>query len=55
MVGFVIASGGTSIEQRGGGGATAAVGSKGSGVSGKGAADLLAEATVNYAPGGMYA
>ena len=50
VVGFVIASGGTSIEQRDGG-----VGSKGSGVSGKGVEDLMAEALLSYAPGGMYA
>lgn len=57
VVGFVITSGGTSIEQRGGGGEGegAPVGSKGSGVAGKGVADLLAEATVNYRAGGLYA
>ena len=49
VVGFVISSGGTSIEQKGG------EGSKGSGVSGKGVEDLLQESLVNYGPGGMYA
>jgi len=48
VFGFVIASGGTSIEQRGG------EGSKGSGVAGKSAADLMREALINYGPGGLY-
>lgn len=55
VVGFVIASGGTSIEQRGDGGGGGPIGSKGSGVAGKGAADLLAEAQANYREGGLYA
>lgn len=49
VVGFSIASGGTSIEQRGG------QGSKGSGVSGKSADALLCEQLANYQAGGIYA
>lgn len=48
VVGFVIASGGTSIEQSTG------VSSKGSGVSGKDVNALLRELLMNYEEGGMY-
>lgn len=48
MVGFVVASGGTSIEQKGG------MSSKGSGVSGKSVDCLLQEQLANYGPGGVY-
>lgn len=44
----MIASGGTSIEQKGG------MSSKGSGVSGKSADSLLQEQLANYGPGGVY-
>lgn len=49
VVGFVIASGGTSIEQRDG------ASSKGSGVAGKGVDDLMRDALANYNAGGAYA
>jgi rhodanese-related sulfurtransferase len=49
VVGFVIASGGTSIEQSTG------VSSKGSGVSGKDVNSLLNELLMNYKDGGLYA
>lgn len=49
VVGFVIASGGTSIEQRDG------ASSKGSGVAGKGVDDLMRDALASYNPGGVYA
>ncbi len=49
VVGFVIASGGTSIEQRGG------ASSKGSGVSGKSVDDLLRDQLANYTAGAVYA
>jgi hypothetical protein len=48
VVGFVITSGGTSLEQKGG------VSSKGSGVSGKSADALIREQLGNYGAGGMY-
>jgi len=48
VVGFVVASGGTSIEQKGG------MSSKGSGVSGKSVDCLLQEQLANYGPGGVY-
>ena len=49
VVGFVIASGGTSIEQSTG------VSSKGSGVSGKDVKSLLRDQLMNYADNGLYA
>ena len=49
VLGFLIASGGTSIEQRGGGG------SKASGVAGKGLDAMLRDAQAAYVAGGIYA
>jgi hypothetical protein len=49
VLGFLIASGGTSIEQRGGGG------SKASGVGGKGLEELLRDAQAPYMGAGIYA
>lgn len=49
VLGFLIASGGTSIEQRGG------VSSQGSGVAGKSLDALLRDALAAYGPGGIYA
>jgi hypothetical protein len=49
VLGFLIASGGTSIEQRGGGG------SKASGVGGKGLDAMLRDMQAAYLPGGVYA
>lgn len=48
VIGFVITSGGTSIEQR------TDVSSKGSGVSGKSANTLLNDQLMNYEVGGVY-
>ena len=48
VLGFLIASGGTSIEQRGG------VSLQGSGVAGKSLDALLRDALAAYSPGGMY-